>query len=380
VTVLYLHIPLASLDRSLACCLATVLVLGAVSVRSAVGQATDDLFGARPTTWATGEIVNPMRSYAPVYAAPNSAMPTAPGHFTVIGVGSDSAVPRTSRRNLGAGESNIVIEGEYGTAYGEPGALLMDSSAGPPLVPHSVDGFELLPSPAEVYVEEPRFPLLTRLNERLLLFPLPPPLGRDEWARPRHMGRGEPMSGTSWLNRPYHVDWFVGGLFGDTLIGGRLDQGNDAFGGVRLGWDYDHYWGAELRYAGSKLGIFDADGTPLSESSSVGIVDLSVAYYPWGDARWRPYLTLGAGVAGFSFIDELGQRFDETLLTLPFGFGIKYYMQHWLVLRADFLDNLAFADSGLETMHNLSVSVGSEIRWGAKPRSYYPFHSNLGIW
>jgi hypothetical protein len=361
------------------CYVAIALAFALVSPTSAAGQSSGES-STFPANWAEGEIVNPMRNYAPVYAAPESAMPTAPGHFMVIGAGSDSAAAHTSRRNVGAGESEIVIEGRYGAAYGEPGALLMESSAGPPLVPHSVDGFEILPPPGEVYVDEPRFPVLTRLNERLLLFPLPPPFGREEWERPRHMGRGEPMSGTSWLNRPYHVDWFVGGLFGDELIGGQLDQGNDAFGGVRLGWDCDHYWGVELRYAGGDLGMFDPAGSPINGFSRVRIVDLNVAYYPWGDARWRPYLTVGAGVSGFSFVDEVGGRFDETLLTLPFGFGLKYYMRYWLVLRADFLDNLALADSGLNTMHNLSVSLGTEIRWGARPRSYYPFHSNMGIW
>jgi len=265
-------------------------------------------------------------------------------------------------------------------AHDDVGPQLMDPSSGFLSQPQTVDGWEILPTFPEAYNEGPRFPALSRLNERLLLLPLPPPLGREEWERPRHMGRGEPMSGTSWLNRPFHVDWFVGGLFGDELIGARLDQGNDAFGGVRLGWDCDHYWGMELRYAGSKLGTFDSGGAPLAGASRLGMADLSVAYYPWGDARWRPYLTLGAGVAGFSFVDDLGQRFDETLLTLPFGFGVKYYMQHWLVLRADFLDNLALADSGLATMHNLSISVGTEIRFGARPRSYYPFHPNFGIW
>ena len=34
----------------------------------------------------------------------------------------------------------------------------------------------------------------------------------------RHVGRGIPLESTSWKNRPYHVDWFLGSFLGDELI------------------------------------------------------------------------------------------------------------------------------------------------------------------
>ena len=92
-------------------------------------------------------------------------------------------------------------------------------------------------------------PLIPRLFDRPV--PLFPPLfqHRSPDHPARHVGFGEPLVGTSWLNRPFHAGWLVGGLFGDDLIAGQVDQDEDIFGGYRLGWDFDHYWGSELRFA-----------------------------------------------------------------------------------------------------------------------------------
>ena len=34
----------------------------------------------------------------------------------------------------------------------------------------------------------------------------------------RHVGKGNPLEGTSWLNRPWHVGFFLGALYGDDVI------------------------------------------------------------------------------------------------------------------------------------------------------------------
>lgn len=59
----------------------------------------------------------------------------------------------------------------------------------------------------------------------------------------RHVGLGHPLVGTSWRNRPFHVGWLYGEMLGDELIQDRIDQDASMFGGYRLGWDFDHYWG-----------------------------------------------------------------------------------------------------------------------------------------
>ena len=101
--------------------------------------------------------------------------------------------------------------------------------------------------------------------------------------------------------------------------------------------------------------------------------DLNLLYYPWGDARWRPYLSLGLGVADFEFLTAAGQRVRETVLALPFGFGVKYRWKKWLAVRTSLTDNLSFGARGIDTMHNVSLTLGAEIQLGGRRKSYFPF-------
>lgn len=188
----------------------------------------------------------------------------------------------------------------------------------------------------------------------------------------RHIGRGQPLSGTSWLNRPVHADWFIGAMVPDSLIAGRVNQEGGIIGGYRFGRDFDHYWGWEFRFAFSYPELTSPGGTGLSGNSRDLFYDFNTLYYPWGDSRWRPYFTWGLGVAKFDFTDELGARNFETLFSMPFGFGVKWQCRHWLTLRFDALDNLSFAGGGLDTMHNLSFTLGVEVRFGGRrPRYVY---------
>jgi len=196
----------------------------------------------------------------------------------------------------------------------------------------------------------------------------------------RDVGIGGPLTGTSWLNRPYYVGWLFGGLWGSTLIDGELDQDEDLFGGYRLGWDFDHYWGTELRCAFAHLDLFEADGLDTMQSARHLYGDANLLYYPWGDAAWRPFASVGLGLGSFRFVDASGQFFDEVLLTIPFGLGVKYYHKPWLALRTSFMDNFAMGASGLDTMHNLSWTVGIEVHFGGPRRGYYPYHAGGYLW
>lgn len=189
----------------------------------------------------------------------------------------------------------------------------------------------------------------------------------------RHIGWGLPLEGTSWLNRPYHADYFFGALFGDALIAGRVRQGGGTVSGVRLGWDLDHYWGLEARVGFSNLPLTDRAG--LQNELRFG--DVSFQYYPWGDSHWRPFFLLGAGAAEFQFVDDLGQTRDEVLFQVPIGGGLKYYFRNWLALRVDVFDNVALGMSGLDTMNNLSVSGGFEFRFGGSRTSYFPWDDGI---
>ncbi len=196
----------------------------------------------------------------------------------------------------------------------------------------------------------------------------------------RNVGRGKPLKNSSWSNRPYHVDWFVGQLLSDDLINNRIGQENAIFSGVRIGWDFDHYWGMEWRF-----GWADPDvefNTPLAEpnNGSFFLSDLDLVYYPWGDSKIRPYCLLGTGFTRLKFRDENSVNQDSTLFTIPYGAGIRFSQWPWLNWRLELLNNLAFGSDSLSTMSNISLTVGMEWRLGAKPSSYWPWRSSRYIW
>ncbi len=196
----------------------------------------------------------------------------------------------------------------------------------------------------------------------------------------RHVGRGIPLEGTSWRNRPYHVDWFVGPLLGDSLIDNRVNQENVLMGGVRIGWDFDYYWGIEWRYARADPNAQFSTPQPVPNEVSYSLSDIDLIYYPWGDSKVRPYYLLGIGAAQIDFTDDAGINHDATLATMPLGIGIQFHQASWLLWRLEILDNLSFGADGLSTMHNVSITAGMELRLGARPASYWPWRTSRKIW
>jgi Outer membrane protein beta-barrel domain len=195
----------------------------------------------------------------------------------------------------------------------------------------------------------------------------------------RSIGWGEPLVGTSWRNRPWYLGAFIGGIFNGDLIAGHVQQNNTALGGIRLGYDFDHYWGVEGRFAYANPHITLADDTPLGVSRNY-LADVELLYYPWGDSRWRPYLTLGLGQATFRFTDDQGHVIHESLLSMPLGGGLKYYHSPWLTIRFDLLENIAFGSHTLDNQANLSLMAAVEYRFGGRRPSYFPWHGNTAGW
>jgi hypothetical protein len=192
---------------------------------------------------------------------------------------------------------------------------------------------------------------------------------RDPNDPQRARGLGDPLTNTSWRNRPYYVDLFAGGLIGDELQEGLIRQGGGFFAGGRFGGDYDHYWGVETRLAFSDLNInYTGGGYGQSRDS---FFDVSLLHYPWGDSRWRPYFSLGLGVAGYRFNNQIGTRINGSAMEMPFGGGVKYLAMPNLALRFDLIDNLSFAGGGnIDSMHNISFTGGIELRFGGRGTSY----------
>lgn len=196
----------------------------------------------------------------------------------------------------------------------------------------------------------------------------------------RHIGRGLPMEGTSWKNRPYHVDWFSGPLLGGDLIKNRVAQDNELFGGLRVGWDFDYYWGLEARFGWANPNVQFNEPQPVANNGSYFVSDIDFVYYPWGDSKIRPYMLFGAGMARIDFVDDANVNFNTTLFTLPFGGGVQFRQSPWLIWRLEVLDNLSLGADGVDTMHNISLTAGMEFRFGSRPASYWPWRSSRKIW
>lgn len=196
----------------------------------------------------------------------------------------------------------------------------------------------------------------------------------------RHTGMGEPLIGTSWRNRPWYLGLFVGGIFNDDLVRNEVLQNNAVFLGARIGWDFDHYWGLEGRYAFARAEALTGAGVPITESARDYYGDVSLLYYPWGDSRWRPYVSLGLGLANFRFRNDQGYYINDSAFGMPIGIGLKSYYSNWFTLRLDVVDNMAFGTNQLSSMHNFSVMAGVEFRFGGKSPSYFPWNGSTVYW
>jgi hypothetical protein len=196
----------------------------------------------------------------------------------------------------------------------------------------------------------------------------------------RHMGFGEPLIGTSWRNRPVYLGLFIGGIFNDDLIDHEVLQNNATFLGFRLGWDFDHYWGLEGRYAFARAETLTNAGVPIVEQARDYYGDVSLLYYPWGDSRWRPYFSAGLGLANFRFMNDQGDLINDSAFGMPIGIGIKSYTSNWATLRLDLVDNIAFGTNQISSMHNFSLMAGVEFRFGGCSPSYFPWHGNTTYW
>lgn len=180
----------------------------------------------------------------------------------------------------------------------------------------------------------------------------------------------EPLHGTSWLNRPYHASAFSGTWLGDSLIAGGVSQETGFFSGYRLGTDLTHHWGSELRLSLFYINTYFSDGTRGADSRNL-LGDVNLLYYPWGDTRWRPYASIGLGLAGFHFVDQDNVAVDHTGLGLPVGLGVKYLYRNWLAMRLDIKDNIVFSGNRVDTTDSWSFVGSVELHWGSKSSARY---------
>jgi len=196
----------------------------------------------------------------------------------------------------------------------------------------------------------------------------------------RNAGMGIPLTGTSWLNRPFYLGGDIGTVWLTRPINNDLTTDTDMFGGVFAGCDWDYYWGTELAINRATPEIINETARDAKRGDTLMEETVSLMYYPWGDSLFRPYWRLGIGATEIDYPTDHSHRRDETLWTFPIGIGLKYPFRRFLAARAEFTDQLALGNDGVATQHNLTLTFGLEWRFGAHPRSYWPWNPSRHIW
>ncbi len=223
----------------------------------------------------------------------------------------------------------------------------------------------------------------------------------------RHRGLGEPMTNESWMFRPYSAGWLMGAMFGSPLIDDWVGISSGYFTGFRFGWDQNYYWGLEMQFAYGQMGLWDSarskgelrdwyvsEGifTNPNNPALTRLIDtrrdmelyqwaISAMYYPWGDARWRPYLSVGIGASRMKFTDIFLVHYDTTCFVFPLAVGVKYHWNDWLALRVECSENLSIpGGGGLKAVHNVSINGALEIRFGGPRTAYWPWNPGRTYW
>ncbi len=190
-----------------------------------------------------------------------------------------------------------------------------------------------------------------------------------------------PERARSWTNRPVSVGGFIGGMFSTELISGRVDQEPSFFTGGRLGWDVSESWGLETRLGLAETNLRGENASVFLDKNELTVWDADLMYYPWGESRLRPFLSLGLGFLQHDFVDDTGVRVKDTLFAIPFGLGFKYRIDQRLAIRFDLQDNFAFAGGhDVESTNNISMTAGLELRFGGRKKNYWPWDPSRTWW
>jgi len=196
----------------------------------------------------------------------------------------------------------------------------------------------------------------------------------------RNVEMGVPFVGTSWLNRPYYVGVDYATLWITQPPLDNVSNDVDLYGGLYAGCELDYYWGAELSVQRATPELVNSQSPSAARGDRMMMWTANLMYYPWGDAWFRPYWRCGIGGMEIDFPNDAGIRLDETLWAFPIGIGIKFPLERWLTARAEFADQIGIGNAGIATQHDLTFSFALEWRFGARPRSYWPWNPSRHIW
>ena len=215
-------------------------------------------------------------------------------------------------------------------------------------------------------------------------------------------GVGGPLMMRSWRDRPFYLGVFGGAMSGGELVSSLVDQETGGTGGIIFGWYCDNYWGLEsrLHFAGVPSKDTAAgrasyedwyksqnDDTgfipPLnSRNNAISMFDVSMHYYPLGNAKWRPFLKLGLGSVNQKFRDIYGVKHSYNSFAIPWGVGLKYWWNERIALQMELTDNVLFAVEEAKTQNNVALTVGLNFPIGKVKRKdpvvYWPITPSAG--
>jgi hypothetical protein len=195
----------------------------------------------------------------------------------------------------------------------------------------------------------------------------------------RNVGRGRPLVGTSWLNRPYFVGVSLGPMWFTQRVDDSVGRDVDTFGDIFIGFDWDHFWGSELQVGRATPELINTECPLSGRSDRISFWSYSHLYYPWGDSLLRPYMRVGIGTTEVSFPRDSGRIWNEYLLTFPLGVGVKYPLRRWLAARMEVTDYLALGEHHVGHQNNVALVFSLEWRFGVHPKSYWPWNPSRHI-
>ncbi len=188
-------------------------------------------------------------------------------------------------------------------------------------------------------------------------------------------GFGTPLPiGKGWRNQPFSISGFSGVTNGSPLITGHVLQRPSYYGGINLGWDYDHYWGIEKRLGFGALNLTNVNHQRIPDMGLSVTGEYRLMYYFLGDTRWRPFITAGIGWSDFYYNDDHNSRHLDTVGMVPFGGGVKYMYTERVAARIDLIDEYTFGSGALSNFHYVALTAGVEFRYGHR-LIRMPWHS-----
>jgi hypothetical protein len=161
---------------------------------------------------------------------------------------------------------------------------------------------------------------------------------------------------------------------GDEIIASQLKLEMGTVTGIRIGQDYDRRWALENRFAYAMPEVVNQQGPELSREGDMFFADTNLIYTRFATKRLRPYASVGLGMTYLDLVDHTGAALREFAPTVPLGAGLQYRHHEWLFLNVDVRDMIVLGQQvDLETMHNLMLTGGLEMRFGASPNVYHPW-------